>query len=291
MLKEFIIAVIMIYKPFEVDVHTPLELQTCHIETSTAFFRGGSFLEEAIDLAITFNGCKPELSVWSAPSSVGAEADSIIAQAELQGYSGRLAITGLDINEQALEYARAGLYRSLWYPKGRNGQIMEDALQSWGFETRERQEWSRIGDEVLDSVLIDSNKLRSDKSVKFIQHDLLEPIVDIGPADLIFVNNLFVHLSKKEIKRILINLAENLADNGVISLGLNGLDNDHFGKRPLKTGWAVRMMKKKFDMLPLRGQYGHPKMFVRSWLHREVGLDLERIEVGLLSAKHAFPAT
>ena len=175
----------------------------------TAFYRGGTFTVEAFQLAMDRAEDPSELSVVSGGSSVGTELYGLAAL-----YEGRLDGEGYDINTLAVNVAKEGIYRV--YTQMCTGAEREAYMAELGFEVLESD------DPTGDSIRISVAPLDVKHDIAFVQHDLLTPLHTEEPKDLVLANNLLYHLEEEDAATVVRNLADVVADQGVISVGEAG---------------------------------------------------------------------
>jgi chemotaxis methyl-accepting protein methylase len=229
----------------------------------TALFRDGTYLEEALALAVERAEDTERLSVISAGCSIGAEADSILALHSLMGYEGRVDIIGYDINGLALQMARRGVHELTRHKGGDPAYATErlesaaQALTDLGFG---------IGHDVQDHggnnettpVTVDAAPLRAGHTVRFAEHDLGNPLPRTRPANLILANNMLTYC-RDNYETVARNLAGMLADRGVLSFGSDGLPDGI-----PQTETIVHALQ-DFDMQPIfHGEEGQRVMFGRA---------------------------
>jgi two-component system CheB/CheR fusion protein len=169
----------------------------------TSFFRNPQSFEALIGLIIPDLVADPEVSfrVWVPGCSTGEEAYSLcillMEQCSLAKINKKLQIFATDIDEEALEIARKGIYCSTI-----QRHVSPDRLAE--FFDKEGKNY------------IIKNEVRS--NVLFIQHNLLRDI-PFSKLDLISCRNLFIYL-ESEIQREIIKLFHfALGKNGYLFLG------------------------------------------------------------------------
>jgi chemotaxis methyl-accepting protein methylase len=239
---------------------------------TTSFFRGGSYLPMALRKAMERTGEPTALSVVSVACSNGAEVDSLLAlhnnRGKSNGHRGKVVIAGYDINSLALEDARRGLYTLRKPDLSPNLQPQqEQALKGLGFYVSYEPPISyvpgvRAGAGVSSSNLkADAIPVREGHAVMFTEHDATEPLPVREPVDLALANNLLYHLSSDTAARIVRNMADVLADRGVLSFGGSSLSKDS----PVEAEQVVRLLDEEFSLQPLfRDSTGTPVMFSRA---------------------------
>lgn len=238
---------INLISPPDIGVRTPSsrDLGSNHgVPMTTAFFRYGSYLPEALFYARQLSGHKQVTKVMSIGCSIGAEADSTVALHEAQGYEGHIEITGFDLNVLALRTAVKGLYEV-------REAYREPQLKELGFKTDR--------DNSTGELSANSQSLRQNHEVNFLQHDVTKPL-PVDKADLALINNVLYYLKEEEAQAALGNAAEALNDKGVLAVGLDGFINDGRQAR------AVKFLKKNFRLEPvlMGSRLKRPVMFTRA---------------------------
>lgn len=150
------------------------------------------------------------LRVWSAGCASGEEAYSLamlIDELTAGLPAWKLLVLGSDINSEALQRARQGLYRE------------------WSFRVLDDQRRQRYFVRAGDAWQIDQRLM---DSVSFSQLDLLHDAVPDATAnlhdfDLILCRNVFIYLDAQAIRRIKTKLSQALADDGYLLTGHNEL--------------------------------------------------------------------
>lgn len=147
------------------------------------------------------------LRIWSVGCSTGAEAHSIaILLADLLGDAiagWRIALTGTDIDEAALEAARRAEY------------------SSWSLRTMGEAERARLFDRTAERYRL---KDRYRGIARFERHNLLAMIEAAAPLgfsdyDLILCRNVLIYFRQEDATAIVGALAGRLAPDGILLLG------------------------------------------------------------------------
>lgn len=273
-------------KQLEIEVgnpHTVDEKGQIHfsheVDIYTSLFRSTSQLETALKL--THEAADSvRINVISAACSIGAEADSLLAYQNASGHEAKIALKGIDINRSTIRCARFGRYllpRAITY--GYEYEPIATDLDRMGFEydfDRVLQEPGRHNDSGY--YLIKSQGVRQPHEVSFAQGDLTqtEALEDHEPADLILANNIFYHLKPDQADAMLRNLAGNLTDGGVLSIGdiltRQGFRREMGPKRPWSDvffgNWivhATNILEDEFGMQVAEvGRFGQPTIFRRA---------------------------
>ncbi|KQN37613.1 hypothetical protein ASG37_11320 [Sphingomonas sp. Leaf407] len=147
------------------------------------------------------------LRIWSVGCSTGAEAHSIaVLLTDLLGDAiadWRVALTGTDIDEAALEVARQADYGA------------------WSLRTLGEAERARLFDRSGDRYRL---KDRYRGIARFERHNLMAMIADAAPLhfdgyDLILCRNVLIYFAHDDATRIVGALADRLAGDGLLLLG------------------------------------------------------------------------
>ncbi|MGT2512912.1 CheR family methyltransferase [Sphingomonas panni] len=147
------------------------------------------------------------LRIWSVGCSTGAEAHSVaILLADLLGDAiddWRIALTGTDIDEAAVEAAREAEY------------------SSWALRTMGESERARLFDRKGERYRL---KDRYRGIARFERHNLLTMIDVAAPLgfsdyDLILCRNVLIYFAQEDATAIVGALAERLAADGILLLG------------------------------------------------------------------------
>jgi chemotaxis methyl-accepting protein methylase len=199
----------------------------------TELFRAECLLPEALQAAYERRGEGSEMRIVSAGCSTGQEVDSLLAHIKRSAWSGQVAMRGWDINEYAIIAARSGRYFMHLDMPGKpewEGEELERVLDEYGFEYTPGKVSRPAGTrERPNSYLIDAAPVRQGSDLEFMQCDLSEEVPAGTPADLITANNMLHHLTTQKAEAVIQNLAHNLGEGGVLSVG----DTD-YGYIPMK---------------------------------------------------------
>jgi chemotaxis protein methyltransferase CheR len=159
--------------------------------------------------------------VWSAASSIGAEAYTIaMILADKLGEDGAWEILGTDISNSVLEQARRGQYRIAEAEK-----IPPQYLKKYCLKGKGEQE---------GTLLIDK-KLR--EHVRFEQRNLnVEGMKKAGDFDVIFLRNVLIYFDIPTKQRVVANLIPSMKNGGYFIVGhsesLNGITNALTQEKP-----------------------------------------------------------
>jgi chemotaxis protein methyltransferase CheR len=142
------------------------------------------------------------IRIWSAACSMGQEAYSIAItlREHPKALAGRrFEILATDFASKAIAQGRAGIYSAFETSRG----VSPERLRRW-FTKREG------GYELAPSV-------RGD--VTFRRHNLLTPLNESQPFDVIFCRNLLIYLHREAKREVLEHLAEALQPEGILVIG------------------------------------------------------------------------
>ncbi|GHC33038.1 chemotaxis protein methyltransferase CheR [Aidingimonas halophila] len=168
----------------------------------TAFFREAHHFPLLADHVAK---CRGPVRVWSAAASTGEEPYSIaMTLIETLGNRAKDAeVVGTDIDTEALERARAGIYPMEQVRKLEESRVKRFFLKGSG----ERLGLARVRPEVSEMVEFGTlNLLAPEWSVK-------------GPFDAIFCRNTMIYFDKKTQARILERFAPLLKPDGLLFAG------------------------------------------------------------------------
>jgi chemotaxis methyl-accepting protein methylase len=250
---------LLLPRPIGVEVPSCFESKSNHdVPMITAFYRGGTFMAEALQLASERAGDPIRLFAISAGCAGGPEVDSLLSLYVNGDYGGQLDVEGYDFNRLAVVAAQRGVYRARSQRStGRVStmRIMEDM----GFDILQDLQSSDGAEEA--GFIVSAGSLRAKHHVRFTEHDLSEALPRTTPADLILANNLLPHLRRPgTLVPVVRNLAELLTDRGVFSFG----EDCSQGDTP-ETKEAARVLREEFGFEPLvSGTTGQPVIFGRN---------------------------
>lgn len=153
-----------------------------------------------------------ELKVWSAASSIGAEAYSIAMV--LDSLLEKWEVTGTDINTHVLDIAKMGLYQLSFLDK-----IPKDYQEKYCLIGRNQYEGKMLIDRTLQSKLI------------FFENNLMHDNIQMGKFDVIFLRNVLLYFTDETKEKVIKNLLINLKVGGYLILGLT----DYFDNKNIKS--------------------------------------------------------
>lgn len=260
-----------------------------YIPNQTSLFRGDSFLHEVLALTYETTGKSSDLTFVSAGSSIGAEADTILALHNQNVADRGATLRGFDTSYICTNKARRGAYALT--PRISGAQLgitlMHDEaehIREYGFRT-EFVSAGWLCDKVFDTAghyLIDSSDVREGHDVRFQVADLTEIAPLDGKADMIVANNVLYHQTPRRATKFVEKLGEMLGNKGVLSLGSvsdtmqkqvmrgnNPAESMTYGRW---LGGTVKMLETEFGLeyrtmnkpRELPGRYSDLALFVRS---------------------------
>lgn len=177
----------------------------------TDFFREPSHFDFLRDVAVPellrqAQDRSPFLKIWSAASSIGAEAYTIamvLAQMQLAGTAMRFAVLGTDISNEVLEMARRAVY-----PTSMAETIPPEYKQRYTMRSADpaRQEFRIVP------------ALR--RLVQFHPINLMDETYPYArDVDIIFCRNVLIYFSRQDQARVVSRLCSHLKRGGFLILG------------------------------------------------------------------------
>lgn len=145
---------------------------------------------------------REKFRVWSAASSIGAEAYSI-AMTLAEGFRYKeWEILGSDISKRVVERAKLA-----HYPLEMSEKVPADMLQKYCLK----------GVNAQKGTFIIKDELK--KRVDFMQINLNNTIPDIGKFDLIFLRNVLIYFEDEKKREIVAKIASFLKPDGFLIVG------------------------------------------------------------------------
>ncbi len=198
------------YKICKDDVREKTEMLNLITTNETYFFRENDhsdFLKEYL-----MNYQDPmKVRIWSAASSVGAEAYSIAMVCDSLLASNKWEVFGTDINKHVIKKARMGLYPLTWSLK-----IVPELRHKYCLKGKGKYE----GQFLIDRQLA--------KNVRFLNSNLLEINSDFGEFNIVFLRNVLIYFNDETRKKVLKNIMANMKSGSLLFISqtenLNGLD-------------------------------------------------------------------
>ena len=170
----------------------------------TGFFRNGDVWAGIEELLGTLKANVGETAVWSAACADGREPYSValLAAAARSVDETSVSVLGTDINEQALETARQGVYE--------NSRTV-DLNDQLSFLSEYRQYVNQTG----DTITID-DRIRD--RVSFRRHDIIND-PPLSGFDLVLCRNLFIYIDNEYKRPIIETIMESLTPGGYLVIG------------------------------------------------------------------------
>ncbi len=163
----------------------------------TYFFREIEHFEFLQKNIIPEHPYKSKFRVWSAASSVGAEAYSTAMILDSAMANTDWEIVGTDINSEVIKKARIGLYPESWVEKIPSSLRNKYCLKGKG---------SHQGKFLIDRSLI--------PNMKFDTANLLELNPQFGKFNLIFLRNVLIYFDNATKQKVVDNVISNLLPGG-----------------------------------------------------------------------------
>jgi len=210
-------------------IHDQSELQELidRITTNkTLFYRTPRIWKHFQDICIPsfkLNQNGRPMRVWSAAASTGEEGYTIgmvMAKEKQSNPPFDYSVLGTDISMRVLSIAEAGIYQKLSIDRFRKERpdLCED------FITGNEQEGFSV-------------KSNIKQRIKFKRHNLLEPLRNGGPFDVVFLRNVLIYFTDDDQKKILERVHQQLRPNGTLIIGesesLKSLDCNFEAIEPL----------------------------------------------------------
>ncbi len=142
------------------------------------------------------------IRIWSSACSTGQEAYSLALAISENAEKWRgwdIQIVATDVSRKAISQARSGRYSQFEIQRGMPVMMM---LKHF---TQEGEDW------------IAKSNLRG--MVKFGEHNLLNPAIQLGQFDLILCRNVLMYLTDYNRQRVFGQLSKALASDGILVLG------------------------------------------------------------------------
>jgi chemotaxis protein methyltransferase CheR len=166
----------------------------------TYFFREKSHFE-FLSKEIVPHYSSQKIRLWSAASSVGAEAYSIAMLFDEAGVT--YDIVGSDINTEVVKKATVGLYPLKWMDKIEDKYKKLYCLKGKG----KHEGWFLVDRKLIENM-------------KFIEKNLIYPQDDLGKFDIIFLRNVLIYFDNETKKKIIKNVLKNLKVGGYLIISL-----------------------------------------------------------------------
>jgi len=183
----------------QINMKEKTEMLNLITTNETFFFREINHYEFFQNRILPNHPHNQKFRVWSAASSVGAEAYSTAMLLDEHFTRDHWEVVGTDINTDVIEKARIALYPESWSNK------VPEKL---------RKKYCLKGKGKFEGKFMVENALK--KNINFYVKNLLSPINDIGTFDLIFLRNVLIYFDKRTKQIVLDNVIANLKPNGYL---------------------------------------------------------------------------
>ena len=184
----------------QIDNKEKMEMINLITTNETYFFREEShfsFLSKHLEHT------KGKFRVWSAASSVGAEAYTLAMVLDNYLMQGDWEVIGSDINSEVIKKARMGLYPLGWLDK-----IPETYRKKYCLKGKGKFE---------NQFLIDRTLA---KNLMFTTNNLMTSNATFGIFDIIFLRNVLIYFNDETKTNVINNILENLKPNGYLIISL-----------------------------------------------------------------------
>ncbi|PHR54085.1 MAG: chemotaxis protein CheR [Arcobacter sp.] len=176
----------------------------------TYFFREQDHFDFLKDYLFNYTGAT-KVQIWSAASSVGAEAYSISMLCDSILPANMWEVLGSDINSHVIKKARMRLYPLSWSQK-----IPPELKSKYCLKGKGKYE----GEFLINRVLA--------KNVRFQTNNLLESNTELGNFNIVFLRNVLLYFNDETRKQVIGNILQNMKIGSFLIISqtenLNGLD-------------------------------------------------------------------
>ena len=176
----------------------------------TLFFRD-SYPFEALKKLIfpalvDAGGMQVPVNIWSAAASRGQEPYSIAMTAAemLPNAAKRVKILATDLSEQAIQYAKAGIYSQMEVNRG------VPAKQLSHFFVKKGETWE---------VRADLKRMMRFQTANLVDDAMVMQARRHGPFDIVFCRNVLIYFSPEERKNVIDRLAKTMKPHGFLLTG------------------------------------------------------------------------
>lgn len=166
------------------------------------------FFREQVHFDFLYNLAKESkyLRVWSAASSIGAEAYSIAMT--LDHTLKKWDVVGSDINTHVLGIAKLGLYQL---------PMLNKIPQMY------KEKYCLLGRNKYENKILVDRKLLINTT--FLENNLMKENTMLGKFDVIFIRNVLIYFSDETKIKVIQNIINNLNDGGYLITGLTDVFN------------------------------------------------------------------
>jgi len=194
----------------ETDPSEKLEMLNLITTNETYFFREEEHFTFLKNFLVNYSGMT-KVKIWSAASSVGAEAYSIAMLCDSTLPFNKWEVLGTDINTHVIKKARMRLYQLTWSEK-----IPADF----------RLKYCLKGKGKYEGMFLINRELA--KNVKFQVNNLLEVNKDLGTFDIVFLRNVLIYFNHETRRQVIHNIMKNMKIGSYLIISktenLNGLN-------------------------------------------------------------------
>ena len=197
------------YELCKKDIREKMEMLNLITTNETYFFREKDHFDFLKEYLINYQD-EVKLRIWSAASSVGAEAYSIAMLCDTLLPSNMWEVLGSDINDNVIKKARMGLYPIVWSEK-----ISLELKHKYCLKGKGKYE----GQFLVDRQLA--------KNVKFKNNNLLEANPLFGEFNIVFLRNVLIYFNNETRIQVVKNVMQNMKKGSLLIISqtenLNGL--------------------------------------------------------------------
>jgi len=190
------------------DVKEKIEMLNLITTNETYFFRESMHFDFLKKYILDYDSAV-KLRIWSAASSVGAEAYSIAMVCDSLLSSSMFEVMGSDINSNVIKKARMGLYPLVWSEK-----ISSEFRNKYCLKGKGKYEGSFLIDRQLA------------KNVRFATNNLLEINNSFGEFDIIFLRNVLLYFNNEIREKVVQNLLYNMKSGSLLVISQTENLND-----------------------------------------------------------------
>jgi len=184
----------------QIDHKEKMEMLNLITTNETYFFREESHYNFLVKHLHQHHG---KFRLWSAASSVGAEAYTIAMILDEYLQRDSWEIVASDINTEVIKKGRTGMYPLNWMDK---------------IPEKYRKKHCMIGKGKYEKQFLVSRTLS--KSISFLQNNLMKPNRDLGKFDIIFLRNVLIYFNDATKTHVINNLMRNLKPKGYLIISL-----------------------------------------------------------------------
>lgn len=192
------------------DVKEKIEMLNLITTNETYFFRELMHFDFLKKYILEYDSAV-KLRIWSAASSVGAEAYSIAMVCDSLLSSSMWEVLGSDINSNVIKKARMGLYPLVWSQK-----VSLEFRNKYCLKGKGKYEGSFLIDRQLA------------KNVRFATNNLLEINSAFGEFDIVFLRNVLLYFNNDTREKVVRNLLYNMKSGSLLIISqtenLNGIN-------------------------------------------------------------------